>query len=105
MRFGERLRRRRKELGLRQEQVGQQIGVSQPTVAKWENGKVLPDPDSFGPLAAFFEVADADVVHWVYGAENDMATRISRLEEQMTVVLQELRSLSRRLPGEPESAG
>ena len=41
--FGEKLRNHRKRLGLTQEEVAQQIGVSAQAVSKWEAGDCLPD--------------------------------------------------------------
>ena len=37
------IRRKRKELGLTQEQVAQRLGVSAPAVNKWERGSSYPD--------------------------------------------------------------
>ena len=39
MPVGEVIRRKRKELGLTQEQVAQRLGVSAPAVNKWETGQ------------------------------------------------------------------
>ena len=35
--------RKRKEQNLTQEQLAEQLGVSNKTVSKWENGKCMPD--------------------------------------------------------------
>ena len=35
--------RKRKEQNLTQEQLAQQLGVSNKTISKWENGKCMPD--------------------------------------------------------------
>lgn len=43
MPVGEVIRRKRKELGLTQEQVAQRLGVSAPAVNKWEKGSSYPD--------------------------------------------------------------
>ena len=39
-RIGERLKRRRAELGLTLEQIGAAVGVGKSTVRKWENGSI-----------------------------------------------------------------
>lgn len=41
MPMGEVIRRKRKELGLTQEQVAQRLGISAPAVNKWERGGSL----------------------------------------------------------------
>ena len=41
MNIGEAMYRRRKELGLSLEEVGDRIGVGKSTVSKWENGMMM----------------------------------------------------------------
>ena len=65
-----RLRRFRKELGLSQEEVAAQLGVSRQAVAKWEKGESLPDIESC--------VALADL----YGTTVDFLARNLRVEEK-----------------------
>lgn len=46
----------RKKLGLTQEQIAEQLGVSRQAVAKWERGETLPDIDNVIALADMYEV-------------------------------------------------
>ena len=41
--IGKYIARKRKEQNLTQEQLAEQLGVSNKTVSKWENGKGMPD--------------------------------------------------------------
>ena len=41
--IGSYIARKRKEQNLTQEQLAEQLGVSNKTVSKWENGKCMPD--------------------------------------------------------------
>lgn len=41
--IGKYIARKRKEQNLTQEQLAQQLGVSNKTISKWENGKCMPD--------------------------------------------------------------
>ena len=41
--IGSYIARKRKEQNLTQEQLVQQLGVSNKTISKWENGKCMPD--------------------------------------------------------------
>ena len=41
--IGSYIARKRKERNLTQEQLAQQLGVSNKTISKWENGKCMPD--------------------------------------------------------------
>ena len=57
MGFGERLKLIRKERGLTQREVGEEIFVSRSAVAKWENGLGLPSRASYESLIAFLRVS------------------------------------------------
>lgn len=42
IRFGELFKEGRERLGLKQEDAARELGVAQPTVSGWENGRTLP---------------------------------------------------------------
>ena len=48
--IGSYIARKRKEQNLTQEQLVQQLGVSNKTISKWENGKCMPDYSIIEPL-------------------------------------------------------
>ena len=52
MTLATRLKERRKRLGLSQSALASAAGVSQPTVANWENGGHTPRPDALERLAS-----------------------------------------------------
>ncbi len=65
--FGERLRKRRKELRLTQEELGESVGVTRQTVIQWERGSFSPDMEKLGRIAEALECSAA----WLLGeAEN-----------------------------------
>ena len=41
--IGSYIARKRREKNLTQEQLAEQLGVSNKTISKWENGKCMPD--------------------------------------------------------------
>lgn len=49
--IGDRIRERRKALGLSQEQFGKRVGRTKGAVSQWESGLVRPDRDSLLALA------------------------------------------------------
>ena len=51
------IRRKRKELGLTQEQMAQRLGVSAPAVNKWENGNSYPDIMLLAPIARLLDIS------------------------------------------------
>lgn len=64
MNFNENLLSLRKQHGLSQEQLGQQVGVSRQTVSKWELGETTPELDKIIQLSDYFNIStDALIGH------------------------------------------
>lgn len=57
MEFNEKLQYLRKQKGLTQEQLADQLFVSRTAISKWESGKGYPNIESLKCLAAFFTVS------------------------------------------------
>lgn len=55
--IGVNIQSRRKTVGLTQEQVAEQIGVSRQTVTKWETGDSVPDLANAAALCEVLEVS------------------------------------------------
>lgn len=62
MTLGERIAALRKEKGLSQEGLGEQIGVSRQAVSKWEADKAVPDMDNCVAMSKAFGVPLADLL-------------------------------------------
>ena len=58
---GQTIRRLRKERGLTQEELAEQLGVTAQAVSKWENETGMPDISQIVPLASVFGVS-TDVI-------------------------------------------
>ena len=56
MEFKENLKQLRLEKGLTQAQLAEKLFVSRSTVAKWENGLGLPNPESMAALESLFDI-------------------------------------------------
>ena len=56
MEFNTELQRLRKERGMSQEELGEQLGVSRQTISKWENGSAYPDMLNLITISGFFGV-------------------------------------------------
>lgn len=67
MTTGTRIAQKRKELGLSQEQLGEQLGVSRQSIYKWESDAVLPEVEKLVALSKLFSVT----VGWLLGVEED----------------------------------
>ncbi|MCD8146246.1 MAG: helix-turn-helix domain-containing protein [Clostridiales bacterium] len=62
------LRQRRKELNLTQEQLAGQLGVSNKTISKWENGWTMPD---YRIVPALCQALDISVAELIQGREDE----------------------------------
>ena len=54
MKFGENLQKLRKEKGISQEQLAEQLGVTRQSVSKWESGASYPEMDKIVALCNIF---------------------------------------------------
>lgn len=65
MTVGQRIAQKRKELGLSQEALGEQLGVSRQAIYKWESDTTLPEIEKLIALSRIFSVP----VGWLLGVE------------------------------------
>lgn len=65
MTLGQRIAQKRKEQGLSQEGLGEQLGVSRQAIYKWESDASLPEIDKLITLSRIFSVS----VGWLLGVE------------------------------------
>ena len=69
MSIGQRIAQKRKEQGLSQAALGDQLGVSRQSIYKWESGSALPEVEKLIALSKLFGVS----VGWLLGVEEDAA--------------------------------
>ena len=67
MTVGQRIAQKRKELGLSQEALGEQLGVSRQAIYKWEADATLPEIEKLVAMSRIFSVS----VGWLLGVEDD----------------------------------
>ena len=65
MTTGQRIAQKRKEIGLSQEALGEEVGVSRQSIYKWESDAALPEIDKLVALSRRFGVT----VGWLLGVE------------------------------------
>lgn len=91
--IGSYIARKRKEQNLTQEQLAQQLGVSNKTISKWENGKCTPDYSIIQRLCGAIHVTLPELMDGEDAAENsvhvydneqilDLLRRTQELERQ-----------------------
>ena len=88
MSIGQRIATKRKELGLSQEALGEQMGVSRQAIYKWESDLALPEVDKLVGLSKLFGVS----VGWLLGVEGEAETEKAEPDamnqEQLDMVAQ-----------------
>lgn len=82
MSWGDRIKKRRLELGLTLEEVGSMVGVTKSTVKKWENGDIKNiKRDNIEPLANALRVHPL----WIMGLENNTRYKTKKVPVLGTV--------------------
>ena len=100
--------RKRKEQNLTQEQLAQQLGVSNKTISKWENGKCMPDYSIIQRLCDAIHVTLPELMDGEDAAENsvhvydneqilDLLRRINRELNVTLVVITHSLSVARNI--------
>ncbi len=69
--FGQFIALRRKHLGLTQEELADQVGVSKSAIAKWETDGGLPDRDNLKRLSEAINVSVDDLHHVINNVDAD----------------------------------
>lgn len=95
MTVGQRIAQKRKELGLSQEGLGEQLGVSRQAIYKWESDASLPEIDKLITLSKIFSVS----VGWLLGVEEDEGPSLSQDQERLVEDI-----LSRYQPPAPKKS-
>lgn len=60
----------RKEKNLTQEHLAEQLGVSNRTVSRWENGNNMPDISLLSEIAEFYDVSIPELIYGERKSEN-----------------------------------
>ena len=95
--IGSYIARKRREQNLTQEQLAQQLGVSNKTISKWENGKCMPDYSIIQTLCDALHVTLPELMDGEDAAEDsvrvyddeqilDLLRRTQELERQRDVL-------------------
>ena len=91
--IGSYIARKRKEQNLTQEQLAQQLGVSNKTISKWENGKCMPDYSIIQRLCDAIRVTLPELMDGEDAAENSVRVYD---DEQILNLLRRTQELERQ---------
>ncbi len=87
MKFNERIKNRRKELGITQEDLAKELYVSRQTLSSWENGRTLPDIDSLVLLSEALDVNIDVLIKGDEGLKDNIVIR-SNIEKKIEEILE-----------------
>ena len=91
--IGSYIAHKRREQNLTQEQLAQQLGVSNKTISKWENGKCMPDYSIIEPLCYALHVTLPELMDGEDAAEDSMRVYD---DEQILDLLRRTQELERQ---------
>ena len=91
--IGRYIARKRKEQNLTQEQLSEQLGVSNKTISKWENGKCMPDYSLIQKLCEALDVTLPELMDGEDAAENSVRVYD---DEQILDLLRRTQELERQ---------
>ena len=91
--IGSYISHKRREKNLTQEQLAQQLGVSNKTISKWENGKCMPDYSIIEPLCDALHVTLPELMDGEDAAEDSMRVYD---DEQILDLLRRTQELERQ---------
>lgn len=86
MTTGQRIAAKRKELGLSQEGLGEQLGVSRQAIYKWESDASLPDIDKLVALSRLFQVS----VGWLLGVEDAPESPNDTITDRQAEIIEDI---------------
>ena len=92
MSIGQRIAQKRKEQGLSQEALGEQLGVSRQSIYKWESDAALPEIEKLIALSRLFNVS----VGWLLGVEENAALPQKHTEELTEAQLKMVEEITAR---------
>ena len=91
--IGNYIAQKRRAQNLTQEQLAEQLGVSNKTISKWENGKCMPDYSMIQKLCEALHVTLPELMDGEDAAENSMRAYD---DEQMLDLLRRTQELERQ---------
>ncbi len=94
--FADTLKRLRQARGLSQIQLGQQVFVSNSTIARWENGSRLPDATMIARLSKALEVDIGTLLSTV--AASDESPNVIMVDDNKPILADSLSVLEEAIP-------
>lgn len=86
MKFGENLKKIRKEKNMSQEQLAEKVNVSRQSVSKWETGESYPEMNNILELCKIFNCNINDLIHTdmtdIYSLDEEIIMNVVKFNEK-----------------------
>ena len=89
MNLGEKLLELRKQTGLSQEQLGEQIDVTRQTISNWELGETSPNPEQLKLLSKVFDVSIDELLD--NERKDELISKVSNTEKLAGIIIKILK--------------
>ena len=89
MKLGENILKLRKQNGLSQEQLGDQVGVTRQTISNWELGETAPNPEQLKSLSKVLNVSIDELLD--NDVKNVVIEKVSNTERLAGIIIKILK--------------
>lgn len=89
MKLGEKILKLRKQKGLSQEQLGEEINVTRQTISNWELGETLPNPEQLKLLSKMLDVSIDELLD--NERKDELITKVSNTEKLAGIIIKILK--------------
>jgi len=97
MKLSENILKLRKQHGLSQEQLGEEVHVTRQTISNWELGETTPNPDQLKLLSQILQVSIDELLD--NEVRGELMKKVSNTEQLSGMIIRLLRVLGKILVG------
>ncbi len=89
MKLGENILKLRKQRGLSQEQLGEQIDVTRQTISNWELGETSPNPEQLKQLSKVLDISIDELLD--NERKDELISKVSNTEKLAGIIIKILK--------------
>lgn len=93
MTLGNNIQKLRKQIGLSQEQLGEQVGVTRQTISNWESEQTSPNPEQLILLSKSLNISIDELLD--NERNDDLYKKVSNTEQLAGMIMKILKTLGK----------
>lgn len=93
MTLGNNIQKLRKQIGLSQEQLGEQVGVTRQTISNWESEQTSPNPEQLILLSKSLNISIDELLD--NERKDDLYKKVSNTEQLAGMIMKILKTLGK----------